>query len=106
MHTTLTRWRYRNDQCDGGIFVRQLPNLACQYVRPPLQFADIVERRGTRVPGEFAVSTISNGESNFSDPTWYVLLSIEYLTWHIFLLLVRLRRNRAVKAALPFALTG
>ena len=62
--------------------------------------------RGTRVPGEFAVSTISNGESNFSDPTWYVLLSIEYLTWYIFFLLVRLRRNRAVKAALPFALTG
>ena len=35
-----------------------------------------------------------------------MLLSIEYLTWHIFLLLGRLRRNRAVKAALPFALTG
>ncbi len=35
-----------------------------------------------------------------------MLLSIEYLKWHIFLLLARLRRNRDVQAGLLFALTG
>jgi hypothetical protein len=61
--------------------------------------------RRTRVPGELVISTISNGDSNLSNPTRHVLLSIEYLTWHIFLLLARLRRNRDVQAGVPFALT-